>query len=263
MEFKTINIEDVQTSKFQDEVKKTFSKIPESNSYKLPRPSFRYSTSTTIKVPGAPTYPIRALLNGQIYQVEEDLYCNLSLSGPGGLRAGLTVTSNTVYYFYLVLHQDKVMVMADTVAPTQGPLNVQHWTYLGAVCTPSGGSSLTPFVSSDGFCVFDNQVNVVSHTGGLTPQVKTLSNLPLTSKQAWGFIIIGGPTTNTAGRVMGTNTSNNNALYQLNINATTNNTNYGFVPIFTGQTIYLQLEASGNTVFFYYMGFRESPMEYQ
>lgn len=230
---------------------------------RVQRPGFKYSASDKVVVEASATKPAYFKIGDELLEATSDLTLDIDLSGPGGLRVGLTKAANTAYYLYAVNNSGAVALIADTVAPSTGLTGYTDWTYLGAFATDQGAATITPFISSRGFYYADNEIEVESHTGGTSQNAETFQSLPVTAKQAAVFLITNGANANSIGRAMGSNTSNNNGVLQYNIAATSGNATNGLVSIFTDQTIYLQVAAAGNTVECYLMGWIEDPSEYK
>lgn len=231
------------------------------------KPSYKSTTDTSqVIVPGSAAAPAVIFINGKLYANVADETMDLDTAGRNGLDTGAKA-ANTSYYLYAIPSASgrTFDTVCSITAPTgAGPTGfTTEWSYIGGFSTNEGASTITPFQSTNGIYQADHQIEDRAHTGNTTQTLQTYNSLPTTAKAALVLLQTSGATTNSVARVMGSNTSGNNALPQSTQVNGIDNWIKGLVPIFTQQVIYLQLAASGNSVTGYLMGWIENPMEYR
>lgn len=231
------------------------------------KPGYRANPSDTsqVIVPASSAAPAVVVIDGKLYANTSNATLDLDTAGRNGLDTGAKAATTPYYLYAIPAASGRTfdLVCSVTAPSGAGPTGFSSWSYIGAFSTSSGVTSIDPFYSANGQYFADNEIINVNHTGTTGQTSKTLTNLPTTAKAAWGFMTINGATAATAARVMGNNVSNNNGIYQVNVSASAANAALGYVPIFTANTIYLQLETAGNTVNFYLLGWVEDPMEFR
>lgn len=239
------------------------------NNLRLKRPSYRSNTSdaSQIIVPATTSSPAIVRINGVYYTNTSNKTLDIDTAGRNGLDTGAKAI-NTPYYLYAIppVSGTNFDLVCSVTAPSgAGPTGFPNWSYIGAFATDSfsGTATIQFFIAVDGFYSSDNEIEVESHTGSTAITSKTFQSLPTTAKFAYGQLSSDGATANATARATGTSTANNNAIVV--IQATVNNEDYvaGFVPIFTNNTIYLQIDVAGNTVQFLLLGWKENPEEFQ
>lgn len=216
-----------------------------------------------VVVPGSAAIPSIVYIGGEVRAATVDKFCSVAQTGTNGLDIG-TVAAGTAYYLYAVPGDAGTFdLVISAQPPANGPVGYEKWSYVGGLCTIQGGTTIPIFKASGGLLIGNNEIESESHTGGVVPNGEIFGCLPVTAQLAWGSVSILGGTTDSLGRVMGTNTTDANAVFQNNVVAgSVQNYAPGFVPIFTAQTIYLQLDTAGNTVDFLLLGWREDPSLY-
>jgi hypothetical protein len=262
--FKTISQADVKTSKFQDNVADAISQIAELER-PWPKPGFKYVSSTSLKVSGRETNPPKIQINGSLYKLTEDLICNLSISGAGGLRSGLTLTANTVYYLYAVVEGRVVRLIADVVSPEDGPNGFPVWTYIGAFITAPGSSDIAKFISVNGQYMHDAPSSVTTTSASWSQ--KSIK-VPVTAKFAMGQL---GVTTSSAVQIFvslsptSTPISSSGSVYH-EVDAGSAGNWFGWVtcPILENSSVYMYLSVggAGHTGYFQCNGWIEDLSEF-
>lgn len=230
--------------------------------WKTPRPSFVWVSSTSIKVPASASKPINLLIGGKLLQATSDLTLSINGTGPGGLDTG-TKAANTDYYLYGINNAGSPGLLASVTDPNTGPTGYTDWTYLGAFATDSGAATITPFISNNGFYYADASLDSKNITGTTTQTARTFSSLPVTAKQAYGIVSSSGANVNVSSTAFGTNNSGYDGIIVQSQVANVLNYSQGFVSIFTAQTIYLQVSNVGNTTTFFLLGWVENPAEFK
>jgi hypothetical protein len=238
--------------------------------WRLRRPRYVSGTSngtTDITVPATTAIPALFVIDGELFEITSDLACDLSASGVGGLDTG-AVAANTPYYLYGVRDSGTVGIIASASDPGTGPSGYTEWTYIGAVATREAAADMRPFTAVGGFLVSDDEIESQSHTGGTTWSSETFASMPTTTLMAYGRLL-GTGGNNALVRASGAPTAgsstSDNALLQgvLTSGATEDNINFGYIPIYTANTILLRTNNSGNTVSFNLHGWVEDTMRYK
>lgn len=162
------------------------------------RPSY-YNTatsSTTVTVPASTGVPIYFVINGELLEVTSDLTCDLSGGGSGGLdtHPGTAIAANTPYYLYGVKTSSVVALIASANDPEtasadstgNGPEGYTEWTYIGSMATGTGGATFRQFKASNGFILFDGDVETETLSSPEDSYVsRTWLGMPTTVKKAW------------------------------------------------------------------------------
>ena len=221
------------------------------------KPNFQYQSIKSLIVPATSKTPAYFIIGNKIYLSTKNIECNLIGSG---LATGLTLAASTVYYLYAILISDNVSLVADTNDPTVGPRQYKIWTYLGAFVTTSG-TNVMEFVSNNGFCLCDDEIQIVTHTGDTNFSATTLNPFPITAKMVYGLAGITGAA-GTGGLISASGTSGHQALTVINEVAAGTAYNTGFIPILTTNTIYIKTQSAAGTVEFDSLGWVENPSEY-
>lgn len=259
--FKKIGLDDVTTSKFQDNVDDALSQISSLKRY-WQKPSFEWTSDTSLRVRGRDRNPPKIQINDALYSITDDLTCNLQLSGIGGLRTGVSLVANTPYYLYAISNGSSVRLIADSIGPSDGPLGFDWWTYLGSFATHEGSAVVIPFVSCDGLYMSDDEIETETHTGTILAASKTFAGMPVTVRLMWAMLIGGGAAANVVYRAFGTNNSSYNGIWQTGQVAGINVSALGWIPILTEKTAYVQESNAGNTCSLLLMGWKEDLAEY-
>lgn len=230
------------------------------------KPSFRYGSSTTVIVPGSSASPSYFTIGGRLYQSFTNLTLTTSVSGVGGLRTGLSISANTLYYLYAVANSKTLFLIADTVAPTTGLTGyaTTSWTYLGAFATIAAGAlpfftnTRGNFLSSggSGWDVITNNATPATAKTLLIPSTATLVYCRL----IWGAVAVLGDSC-----LVGPNAAE--ALVAIRATSTTagnNSPGFSSWPTQTASTLYTNVTtATTDSCTLRPLGFTESPSEFQ
>jgi len=237
------------------------------DTWKIHRPAYLRDTSDgafhKLKVPASSTQPVTLLIGGKILQATSDLSLDVTVSGVGGLRTGLTVASATLYYLYAVNNGGALALIADTNDPSVGVTGYTDWSYLGGFVTLDTSAILTDFSASHGVYLDNGYFQRVTQAG-VTQTAKTI-RIPKAAKAVYGvtsFQVIGaaGDRTHVSSR---STSDNNNPLIATAATAAIDTFAYGWIPILETQTIYLGNSAAGDTARFDVIGWLEDPSEFR
>lgn len=230
---------------------------------RVKRPAYYNATDggTTVTIDANVTHPKYFFINGQLYEATSSLTCDLSASGVGGLDTG-SVAANTPYYLYGVNNAGAIGLIASASDPNTGPTGYTYWTYIGALATKSGSAVLSNFKASNGYLHSDEPIDTANHTGDTTSTAKTLSSMPVTVDKVYIEIYSSGA------EVVGTiitasgQSTNFGPIVARCLVAGSTVSNFGFVPIFTDQTVYLRVSDATFTVNCELYGWIEDPTEW-
>jgi len=229
------------------------------------KPGYRSNIADTsqVIVPAATTTPAVVMIEGEMFANTSNATMDLDTAGRNGLDTGAKA-ANTAYYLYAItpVSGRGFDVVTSVTNPATGPTGFSNWSYIGAFCTVEAASTIANFQASNGEIVFEDEVEDNTHTGNTSFSAETFNALPSTVKKAWMYISVTGAATDVV-RAAGTNVSvSTNAIIVRQIVANSSNFGFGWVPIFTANTIYLLTDDAGNTVTGNLMGWQEDPMEY-
>lgn len=222
------------------------------------------SAGTTVTVPGSAAAPACVIINGNVYANVSNETCDLSTAGRGGLDTG-AIAANTPYYLYAVpnIAGDGFDLVASVTAPTTGPTGFTAWTYIGSFCTELNSAAIEPFQASGGVLLHDDDIEYTAHTGDTTTTAKTYASMPTTVTAAYGFTSHNGAgAVESSLAVSGTSAGGDNILVRSQV-LNVSNYSYGWVPVFTAQTLWLTLSDAATLGRFYLCGWREDPGAYK
>ena len=237
---------------------------------RIHRPGFRRYSNTQVAVDASPTSPAIFKLGNEIITSEAMLLCDFSARGPGGLRDGLSMKANTVYYLYGIKNGSVAGLIADTNPPTEGPKDITPWTYLGAFPTLDTTDIvvLADFVSSGGKLIDSGYFQDIrsSATSESQAEAKFTVNVPTTAKFTYwrlDFWTIGqvGDMVSLQGKYG----VDHVAPLRYRALVLSDTPAYGWIPQLEEQTAYLSVvNAGGNaaTARAELQGWIEDPMEY-
>ena len=258
----TLQINDLTkqiVDKYNSHIDQAYAHPKSWTTWRLPRPSFQYASSTTIKVKASAAIPARFLVGSTLLESTADLVCDLSGTGYGKLDTG-TVAANTTYYLYCVSNFGNPALVASVSAPATGPTGYSDWTYVGAFRTNIGAATVPGFTSTRGRFLCDQYFGGVSHNAASWAS-KSLTLVPAHAKAVLGFLEHGSGGAGATGQVSGLSGQASPGGYvQQQVVAVSNN-RYVEVELQTAQTVFLY--ASAGTCGFYTVGWLEDPTEYK
>lgn len=216
--------------------------------------------SSTFRIPASATSPACVIIDGTLYVNTSSVTVDLDTSGRNGLDTGAKA-ANTPYYVYAVpaLNGENFDAVISVTAPSTGPTGWTSWSYIGAICTKSTAASLQPFTASNGFLLHYVEVETETHNSA-TRTVKTFASMPTTVKKAYFQMPVTG-TDLTSAMSVSPNDAGNDNLSQVCQVSNKYIFSWGWVNIFTAQTVYLTA-AAGNTLELELYGWQEDPLEW-
>lgn len=233
------------------------------------KPSYRTLAADDSQVicPASATSPAVVIINGKLYANVANETMDLDTAGRNGLDTG-TKAANTAYYLYAIPATSGrgFDIVASTTPPTgAGPSGfTSAWSYIGAFATEETGSgTIWPFQASCGVYISDEEFEAETHTGDTNSTAKVMNSIPLTVKQLYGHVAVNPGTAGQSCRVTGVQSTTNDGIVVNGPVAGQTTRGYGFVHIFTAQTVYITVSNAAATGTWNLMGWREDPMEYQ
>lgn len=234
-----------------------------------PRPAFFSDASaspTRVVVPATTVSPIRANLAGTIVTTDSTLACDLAVSGPGGLDAGIVLGSR-LYYLYLVpgAEPSSLATLASLNPPTSGPVlspPTSPWTYLGSFWT-AGNATVLPFVFAQGTYYSPGGSSAFEVSTTSTTQVPFTLNVPAHATVLRGrFRIYNG---SLGGSVL-VASATTGGITVLNSTSATSAWAVVELPLIDSRTIYLASDPNGSgttpTVVLRPLGWTEDPTQF-
>lgn len=233
------------------------------------KPSYESVGSTTdIDVPASASAPAAVFINGKLYVNTSDVTCDMSASGRNGLDTG-SVAADTPYYLYAIpaVSGRGFDVVASATAPTTGPTGFSSWSYIGSFASLEASTTIEDFKASSGIINFAGSINSSHIQSDTTPIAETYNNMPTTVKSIWAWVAVRGSSGDgISGDASGKSGggSGTHSLRQRTYNASDEyNYNFGWIAIFTAQTVYLETQNATTDIDCRILGWREDPMEYQ
>ncbi len=231
---------------------------------RIARPSYYSLSDTVVAVDGSSANPALFKFGSNIFTSEDTLLCDITKSGTGGLRTGLSLESNSTYYLYGVKNNETPGLVADIDPPTKGPKNFSEWTYMGAF--PVNDASLPSFTSSNGYMISSGVGPNISIVNSIPSQPKTLQ-IPITTasvllRSYWTAI-------NALSDDLYVESKSFNAFTSSRHNATSTSVSENsilsyWVPILTPQTIFAAVTTANlDSVNLSVFGWVENPLDYQ
>lgn len=234
--------------------------------WRLRRPRYYAASSggTTITVPASTDIPSLFVINGELFEIYENLTCDLSGSGVGGLDTG-SIAANTPYYLYGVKSSDTVAIIASATDPgSGGPTGYDSaWTYIGACATDRFAANFTAFDAIDGFYLCDDEIEIRSVSAGGSRTATTFNTMPVTVRKAYCQLQAdagAGASIGDTVSACGTDATHD-ALSARVLGAGIDGYVHGFIPVLTEQTLYLTPHANVDCSC-QFTGWQEDPTEY-
>lgn len=228
---------------------------------RIPRPRYYADEAgTRVTIPGTTASPVKLLINGNLYQSAETIYCDLSKSGAGGLLNG-TIAANTPYYLYGHLYKGIPYISASINDPDKGPEGYDHWTYIGACATDSVAATITKFDACGGFYMANDEIETESEAAGGSRDDEEFSSMPVTVKKAW--IQLRADNTGAAGEQVfaSGDDSGSDCIVATTSSAVHDGFSHGWVIILEEKTIYLTPATNADCDAQLY-GWQEDPTEW-
>lgn len=219
------------------------------------KPTLEWVDNQTIQVVGTAEKPIYFVIGGKIRSVQKTLTMKRTVSGIGGIAQ--SENKLTAFYIYAVLDNGQVGLIGDLRPPTSGVRGYGAWTYLGSVFVDFTKDVMYQFKYSDGFIMYGNELEVEAHTGTAVTAY-TLSYMSSVAEMAYGWLEADGATVNKVSKAMGLEEGGNNDMAQSVSVANIAVYQFGWIPIFTANTIYLKADDAANTARFGLMGWKEN-----
>lgn len=229
------------------------------------KPSYESVTdSSQVKVPASKNKPACVIIDGDVYINVEDETLDMDTSGRGGIDTGAKA-ANSAYYIYAIpaltgIGFDLVFSLSN---PSTGPTGFSSWSYIGAFATDSGSAVIQPFKSGNGVYISDETFETETHTGNTSSNAETFASLPSTAKSAYIHFVLDPSAANQTGRCTGISSTTNDGIGQFGQVAGQPIRNHGWVPLFTAQTLYLQVSNAAATATANLMGWIENPGEWR
>jgi len=263
-EFKTINQPSRETETLQKNVREVVDDARVSlGNTRYPKPGFYGDSVNRITVPFTSNESERRLLNiaGTIVKPTEDLHCDLSVSGVGGLREGLTLSNITPYYLYGIMDGSNPSLVADIAPPTEGLTGFGiGWTYFGAFATDEFSGEVNEFSSVNGLYI-SNWPMGTKQQSPFGEVLFEFEAMPLTVDKGYFFIEVDGTVPGSGGTIQGV--SGLQALVVTLQVSGVPNYSTGFVPVRTPKSVYVFNSSSSNVTNAHLAGWQEDVMRFQ
>lgn len=226
------------------------------------RPAFRSNPSDSSQaiVPAAASTPAVVMIDGKIYANVADETLDLDTAGRGGLDTGAKA-ANTCYYVYAIPATTgrTFDVVCSVTPPTTGPTGFASWSYLGSFSTIAA-SAIPNFHYLNG--VYIGNVEVQTNTlASVTRTIKTYSQMSTIAKRAL-FQCTASGTTPGSLKMSGIDNTEDGLAVNLQVNGVSNAI-WGWVQIFTSQTVWFTCNNAANTLSGELYGWEEDVTAYK